>query len=336
MEDDEIEIVEEEKLMKYPKVELHSLVQKTMYIPEGGAKFYLQEKLDGSQFRAQINEDGSYIFGAKNALFDEWHPVDPNFVTAVNNMTPILDKFKDTDVYHPGKVYTFFMEYLEFPRHNTVSYARVPLNNLYLFDLARNGEFIADPEFVRNYANLMGLEPVKVYRALDNPPTEADIQEILKTEHPILGGQKTEGIVVKCYAGQMQQRGHFYPVIFKYVRKEFAELNAINWAERSTVDRGNILDRGFAPFKEGLENIYNKAIQHVKDNGNLTYSAKDIGLYLMDELKKDFQEEYLPVCMKEIEKFVKDDLFRMFKRGLPDYYKEEYLPKHNPEGSRSA
>ena len=79
-------------------------------------------------------------------------------------------------------------------------------------------------------------------------------------------------------------------------------------------------------FKESFrtEARWNKAVQHLRDNGELENAPRDIGV-LIKEVHRDIQEEE----MDEIKKFLWDelgkDLLRKSTAGFPEWYKEKLL-----------
>ncbi len=143
------------------------------------------------------------------------------------------------------------------------------------------------------------------------------ITEILKLIDNIslLGGQKMEGIVIKNYS----LFGSDKKVIMgKYVSESFKEIHKVDW-KANNPGRGDVV----ALLTDSLRtpSRWHKAVQHLKEKGQLDGSPKDIG-----SLIKEFEIDLKVEC----EGLIKDKLFewawpqiaRGAKRGLPEWYKE--------------
>jgi len=82
-----------------------------------------------------------------------------------------------------------------------------------------------------------------------------------------------------------------------------------------------LLLKGKGPTEIAQENVWGKAIQHLRDEGELVNEPKDIGP-LMKEIKDDLfreQEEYIKQVLFN---HYKKDIFNQIKRGFPEYYKK--------------
>lgn len=70
------------------------------------------------------------------------------------------------------------------------------------------------------------------------------------------------------------------------------------------------------------ETRWNKAIQHLRENGELTGSPSDIGR-LIKEVRFDITLEEKENIKEELWKIYKDDFMRHAVSGLPEWYKKK-------------
>ncbi|MGC8605919.1 MAG: RNA ligase family protein, partial [Desulfomonilaceae bacterium] len=104
-------------------------------------KYYIEEKVDGSQFRFGI-VGGAMAFGSHNIDYNGY-TTDKMFTEAITRAEAMLKNIQvkgDT---------VFFAEYLQKPHHNALHYARVPQNSFYLFDVMVDGAFVSPEEVIR-------------------------------------------------------------------------------------------------------------------------------------------------------------------------------------------
>ena len=261
----------------------------------------VEEKIDGSQFSFGIF-NGEIKCKSKNKEIEVHNP-DKMFIQAVETvkeLAPIL---------HDG--WTYRAEYLRQPKHNTIEYARTPKKNLIIFDINDGMESYLNAFDKAVEADRLGLEVVPFISAgFDTKPDLAMLDNWLQRES-ILGNSKIEGVVLKNY----EQFGSDKKVLMgKYVSEKFKEENGTNWKRESKPAIQFIIDQ----YKN--ENRWKKAIQHLKENGELTGSPKDIG-----ELIKEVQQDLIVECKEDI----KDMLWAQFSKkvlqgcisGFPEFYK---------------
>ena len=291
----------------------------------------IQEKIDGSQFRFGLNEDGELVLGSKGVNW-EYQAWDKMFALGAEYVTSIADKIKMTfmpDTY-------FFCEYLNKPKHNTLTYDRVPKNNLILFDVMFNGEWIGqDRKSLEMHAFDLGIDvvpelwrgTVEVKRIGAGEKFDRTkgwehldfLKNMINTTMSFLGGVQIEGVVIKNYHEFLELGGHEYPLFTKYVRETFKEQHDKAWKSKSPKFTLQDYMVSFA-----TDARWEKAIQHLRDEDRLDISPKDIGP-LIKEVQKDIREE----CVDDIKDFLYkmfiQDLLRMSVRGLPDWYKDKLV-----------
>lgn len=265
----------------------------------------LTEKVDGSQIsfgviegELSIRSKGQQLhLGADNAMFN----------LAVGQIQ------RNAHLFHENWVYRG--EYFMKPKHNTLAYDRVPTNNIMIYDVEQGP---GSEEFLRWYdrnivANAIGFEAVPTFFS-GTGVTLDDIKfQLEKTS--ILGGVKIEGVVVKNYSLFTEDKK---VAKAKFVSTEFQEKHRSEW-KKTNPTRGDFVEELIESLR--TEARWRKSVQHLREDGLLEGSPRDIG-NLIKEAQKDI--------LKEEEDAIKDALFGHFKgqilrgavRGLPEKYKE--------------
>jgi hypothetical protein len=218
---------------------------------------------------------------------------------------------------HPG--WTYRGEYLQKPKHNTLTYSRTPQNNIIGFDIMREGQedYLSYDEKRAEFERI-GLEIVPIIYQGKVESLEMFNEFLDRTS--ILGGQKIEGVVVKNYRFITDDKK---VAMGKYVSEAFKEVHNKDWKERNP-SRSDIVLQIIDQYQS--EARWNKAIQHMRENGILDESPKDIG-FLLQAVSMDILAE----CQDEI----KDILFKHFWKtisrgvtnGLPQWYKQKLAEK---------
>jgi len=268
----------------------------------------VQEKIDGSQISFGIDNLGDLRIRSKNKEIDIEHP-DDMFRLAVEWIV------KNRSNLQAG--WTYRGEYLQKPKHNTLAYSRVPRNNIILFDICDGLESYLPYSRVKNVANYIGLEVVPLFAK--GVFTEADILE-LKDEwlsrESILGGTKVEGVVIKNYNVFTAEKK---VAMAKLVRDDFREQNAINWkaAKPSTAD---VVQKLIDTYR--TEARWRKAVQHLRDAGELQGEMKDIPL-LMKEVSADVLKECKDEIVERLFAYAWPKIMKGITRGLPEWYKTQ-------------
>lgn len=269
----------------------------------------ISEKVDGSCYIMGKIDGELYMRSKGRQLFPE--TVDKMFSTAIDYTLSIEDKIEDNT--------TYYCEYLQKSRHNALKYSRTPKNNLILFGVSnsKTQKFVNDYEELKKYADDINIETVPLlFKGKINNADE--LFKMLETES-VLGGVKIEGVVVKNYKNAFLLGGQPIPLMAgKYVSEKYKEVHRSSWGKEHT-GKGR-----WETFKESYktEARWDKAIQHLKENGELENSPKDIGKLIV-EVQKDIGEE----CKEEIKTFLwkefGKELLRYSTKNLPEYYKEK-------------
>jgi len=268
----------------------------------------ITEKIDGSQFVFGKIEGELYLRSKGQQIYPE--TVDKMFKIAVDHVLSIENLLED------GKIY--YCEYLSKPKHNTLVYERVPKNNLILFGVCdKSDKFVSRHIELAEYAEKLDIECMpllyhgKVYKF-------EEFDEILKSIS-ILGNSEIEGVVVKNYNRPFLLGGQPIPLMSgKYVSEKFKEVHRISWGRDSTT-KGK-----FETFKEAFktEARWDKAIQHLRDSGNLENSPRDIGK-LIKEIQNDITEEEKETIKEFLWKEYGSAILRYSVSGFPEFYKKK-------------
>lgn len=274
-------------------------------------KVVIQEKMDGSLMRWGVDEDRTFWMGSKNCLL---HCAEENkmFAKAVNYLLSKKEWFEKA--LRPNTY--LFAEFLNNPKHNVLQYEKVPTNNLVLFDIMCNGKWNFDRRTLDELAYTIGIDVIpELYRG------KADVNKIkeLLTTPSYLGKQLVEGVVIKNYKEFIFVGNNTYPLFTKYVREEYKEKQRCGW----TGARHKLgLDDFIRSFKS--EPRWQKAIQHLKEEGRLTNSPKDIG-ELIKEVQKDIAEEEKDNIIHFLYRHYIKDILRVSTQGFVEWYKNKLL-----------
>lgn len=264
----------------------------------------VQEKVDGSQFSWSITS-GLLEARSKNQqiILDAAPDMFKHAVATIKELETLL---------HPDWVYR--AEYLGKPKHNTMAYARVPKQNLILYDISEGPENYLLYEAVVTEAERLGLEVVPQYYR--GELRDLGLLKGFLDRESILGGCKVEGVVVKNYAVYTREKK---VAMGKYVQADFVEKNSKDFRSRNPT-QSDIAQTLIDLYRN--EARWRKAIQHLREQGKLERSPRDIGL-LMREVPDDVLEE----CESEIKDALFEHFWKQIQRGitagLPEFYKEE-------------
>ncbi len=268
----------------------------------------IEEKIDGSQFNFGIIE-GELKIKSKGALIDINNP-EKMFKLAVDEVL----KRKDNLV--PG--WTYRGEYLKTEKHNVLKYNRIPDSHVIIFDIATAQETYLDYKKKVFECERIGFEVVPLL--YEGVVLDAEQLKHLLEKESILGGVKIEGFVVKNYEMYNPEKKI---LIAKYVSESFKETHKVDW---------KVSNPGATEFIERLAQTYrtdarwNKAIQHLRDNGLLTDSPKDIG-NLIKEIKEDILKEYEAEIKQTMFDHFWLNMSRIVVSRFPEYYKNYLMEK---------
>jgi len=156
------------------------------------------------------------------------------------------------------------------------------------------------------------------YVTEQQPLTPERITSILQATS-VLGGQKIEGFVMKpitpIYGVDKKL------LMAKYVSEAFKEVHRKVWGE-SNPTSGDIIDRCVKTYATAAR--WNKAIQHLKERGELEMVPQDIPKVLQEVVEDTKKEEYDNI-KEDLMKWAWPHIQRGLTRGLPEFYKEHLM-----------
>lgn len=260
----------------------------------------ITEKVDGSQCRIHLTEEIAQC-GSKNVGIADQKMFEIAHDQAV--------RMWNDDVWRKlGDDITLFTEFLNKEKHNVLIYSRVPRNNLYLFGAIIDDKHIRTEELFK-LANILDIEPPHIIASDITISNKDDLNEYLKTPS-ILGNTVLEGIVIKNYnrsypALLASTQAFFgYPLVGKIVRDDFKERLNKEWSGKK--QREAPLTKVVAEFL--TEARFNKAIQHLVDDGKITYemnNLKDIIPEFYNDLLDEEKDAIIAVVMESFWKPLK-------------------------------
>ena len=266
----------------------------------------VQEKVDGSQFSMAVI-DGVLTCHSKNKQINL---SDPGMFSKAVETAQMLQAHGELE---PGVIYR--CEYLSKEKHNTLTYQRAPKNWLVLFDVQKeNGDYLEhiDLEFV---ARNLGIDiaPTIYSGPFGEMPSHDDLIE----RQSFLGGTAVEGVVIKCRTKRSQYDERMLKI--KIVSDSFRERHTKDWKERNPGHLELIADIA-ASLR--TESRYRKAVQNLRDRGELTETLKDIGP-LMKILNTDLDEEETEYIKDRLFDFFRKQILRGVTKEFPQWYKEQ-------------
>lgn len=264
----------------------------------------VEEKIDGSQFSFGL-VDGVLECRSKGKqlVLDAPEKMFTRAVASVRERLGLLN---------PGWIYRG--EYLQTGKHNTLSYARVPAGHIIGFDIVTGPEIYLTPDEKRAEFARIGLECVPhLYSGIVD---SMDMFNGFLQRESVLGGCKVEGVVVKNYSLFTVDKK---VAMGKYVTEAFKEMHTSDWKDRNP-ESGDVVRKLIGEYR--TEARWNKAVQHLRENGTLDGSPKDIGP-LLREVSTDVYRE----CADEIKQKLFDWAWPKIQRGittgLPEWWKQE-------------
>lgn len=268
----------------------------------------IEEKVDGSQISFGML-DGELVMRSKGAQLVIDTP-DKMFAAGVRSIQERQDKLR------PGWVYRG--EYLRSPKHNALSYSRIPEGHIAIFDVQVGEETYLEPPEKTRAARELGLDVVPViHRGRVESPEELGA---LLNRESYLGGAKIEGLVVKNYK-RFGRDGK--ALMGKHVSEDFREINKHEW-KKSNPGKNDVLAVLAAKYKTSPR--WAKAVQHLRDAGQLEHSPRDIGA-LMKEIHEDLEREVRDEVAELLLKWAMPHIKRAACQGFPDWYKQRLVEK---------
>lgn len=262
----------------------------------------IQEKIDGSQFSFGRHHDQLFMRSHHNDM-------DPYQVSEGNTMWGLAADFV-RNAYALGNLnngWTYRAEYLRKPKHNKIAYSRFPRGGVAIFDIqGADGEYLPPIEVVR-WCEVSKWEFAPYYEIGVTINPIAGWEKDYLNRESFLGGSLVEGIVIKNYKRR---------IFAKVVSPAFRETAHL------TAPRSTLMGLIEATFKTPMR--WEKAIQHLKERGNLEGGPQDIGP-LIAEIRQDIFAE----CEHEIKAMLfnhhKREIDKVLISGFAEWYKERLM-----------
>lgn len=277
----------------------------------------ITEKLDGSQFG--FGKFNGQLACRSKGMIQHIEAPDKMFEKAVEYVKTIENKLPEGVL--------FYAEYLQKPKHSTLTYDSVPKNNLALFGVRYDDDrFEDDYDKLKEWATRLDIDIVPIiFKGKINSADE--LLTMLETDS-FLGGQKVEGVVVKRYKEWLFGGQIMHIMGGKFVSERFKEVHKKEWKYENT--GSGKWEAIMQSYK--TEARWNKAIMHLKERGEFTESPKDIGA-LMKEVREDLTIEEKENIKEQLWQLHSPQLLRVATAGLPEWYKEKLLKDNFNEGS---
>jgi hypothetical protein len=265
----------------------------------------VQEKVDGSQF--SFGKLGGQLFCRSKKVNLDIDTPEGMFKEGVEYVKSIEHILPEG--------WTFRGEYLKTPRHNTLAYQRIPRNHIMLFDIDMGMENYMNPNGVMGEAAKFGLEavPTLYYGRV----TDIAMIHAFMARESALGGP-IEGVVIKNYNKYNAEKKL---LLGKHVSEAFKETNDKNWKAQKVGQR-EIVEQLIERY--GTEQRWYKAVEHLRDAGQLENSPRDIGL-LIREIPADILAEHEYTIKEELFAWAWPKLQRGLTKDFPMWYKEQLL-----------
>ena len=264
----------------------------------------IEEKVDGSQLSfGLINGELKAKSKGKELVIDAPEKM---FQSAI-------DVIRTLDL-HPG--WTYRGEYLQKCKHNCLNYGRIPNNHIIIFDINTDEERYLDYNDMSMECVRIGLEcvPLLYYGIIESTGVLVN----LLTIQSVLGNTSIEGIVIKNYA----QYGLDKKVLMgKFVSEAFKEKHVKDWKEANPVNK-DVIQRLINTYKS--EARWMKAVQHLRDAGELENSPRDIGK-LIHEIPNDVLKEDVDEIKEVLFKFAWPHIARGITSEFPEWYKNKLM-----------
>jgi len=269
----------------------------------------VEEKVDGSQFSFGLfdHEDGERVLHCRSK------GAQLNLVAPEKMFVKAVEVAKSLPL-HVG--WTYRAEYLQKPKHNALAYDRVPEKHLIVFDInSGHEEYLSYADKSAECARL-GLEVVQL--VFEGVIENVEHFRSMIDRTSALGGQKVEGVVVKNY----KRFGPDKKVLLgKFVSESFKEVHAAEW-KASNPTRTDIVERLIDTLRTPAR--WNKAVQHLRERGQIEDSPRDIGL-LIKEAQTDIEKECMELIAEKLAEWALPQIRRGVVRGLPERYKEQLV-----------
>ena len=272
----------------------------------------ISEKLDGSQLCWGVI-DGQLHMRSKGAMLFSGAP-QKMFSSGMSYIESIQGQLPE------GMI--FYAEYLQKPKHNTLTYSRIPKNHIALFGVMDVTQKMYPN--IEEWAARLDIDHVPIIDRCT--VSDATTLKAILDRESYLGGAKIEGIVIKNYHRPFLLGGQPIPLMCgKFVSESFKEVHRSRWgAEEKASSRMEAFMQSFRTHAR-----WEKAVQHVRERGELADQPRDIGL-LIKEIHADVEAEEADAIKEYLWREFKGEIMRKASAGVAEWYKEKLLDRSLP------
>lgn len=264
----------------------------------------ITEKLDGSQIGFGI-VSGQLLIRSKNNDVTNDKTKNSLFAPAIQTIQSLQEKLTPEWFYY-GEAFSS-------KRHNKLTYDEIPLGNIVLFGIKKeDGSFVSDYKELEKTAERLNIA---VAPLIYSGVADIDLLEKLLTETKSkYGAPYIEGIVIKNYAKQGQDSSM---TVGKLVAEEFREIKK----NRKPKGVGKDIESRVLSYFQcyATQSRWDKAIQHLNERNELSWSTSDISS-LIKEIHKDVFEEEEETIKNELWNLLKKDFSREIVKDFAQYY----------------
>ena len=283
----------------------HKATQPLMVYPD----LIVEEKIDGSQFSFGIF-DGELRMKSKNAS------IVPGYIPGLFSVAgATVEDLAQRGMLHNG--WTYRGEALNKPKHNALTYSRIPVGGVILYDINTSHSEFLEPGYKKAEADRLGLECVPV---LHRGTLNLELFKSLLETDSVLGGAKIEGVVVKP-AGYDLFGLDKKVLLGKFVSEAFKEVHRKEWGAANPKGKDIVT---FIAEQLRVPARWQKAVQRMAEEGILEGQPRDIGTllrYVAEDLDKEVQEDVKEALFKHFWR----DIKRSSMWGIAEWYKETLL-----------
>jgi hypothetical protein len=271
---------------------------------------YIEEKIDGSQFSFGFF-NGEIRCRSKGAVLN---------IDAPENMFAGAVAWVKNNALNLRDGWTYRGEVLSKPKHNVLCYSRIPEGGIIVFDINNGHESYLTPVEKKYEAERIGLECVPLLH-WGRCESVDELNKLLETES-VLGGTLIEGVVIKPAAYDLFGRDKKV-LMGKFVSEKFKEKHSREWKSSNPTGKDII---GLLGESLTTPARWQKAVQHLREAGQIDDSPRDIGKLLI-EIKADIGKEETEFIAERLVKWAMPHILRSVVRGFPEWYKEQLAQK---------
>lgn len=261
----------------------------------------VEEKYDGSQISFMLTNDDELVVHSRRRALDLENP--ENSDSMFNVAIQAIQERKNRLMYN----FVYRGEYLRSPRHNKLKYERVPEGNIVIFDIQKPDGVPLMSDAKVHFAKQAGFEPVQILY-YGNIHVGTSLDELMERESSL--GGKIEGVVIKNYS----RMGDHAPWLFaKYVSEEYKEVKS----KSLKPSRMEEMVEQYA-----TDTRFEKAVQHLREDGELSFGMEDIPK-IMREVGTDLFEEEYEIWKERLAKAYWKEFVKAVTKNVPNWWRQE-------------